>query len=323
MAQKRIIEAINDALTEEMERDERVIVFGQDIEISMFGDTKGLLQRFGPARVRNTPISETLMSGMAVGAAAAGYRVVCHMMYANMFYTGFEGIANQAAKLPYMTAGQVKLPIVFFGLMGGGRSVGAQHSDSSHPLFMNLGGLKVVVPSMPADAKGLLKSAIRDDSPVVYLQPGGRGPERAEVPDGEFLTPLGVADIKRGGRHVTIVAIGSMVRRALAAAEKLGAEGIEAEVIDPRSLVPLDKTAILDSVRKTGHLVVVDEARLTCGAASEITAMVAEEGFSHLRRPPVRVAVPDVPMPFAPVLEREVMPNEDKIIRAVHRALGR
>jgi pyruvate dehydrogenase E1 component beta subunit len=323
MAQRRIIEAINDALTEEMEREERLVVFGEDIEISMFGDTKGLLQRFGPSRVRNTPISETLMSGMAVGAAAAGYRVFCHMMYANMFYTGFEGIANQAAKLPYMTGGQVKLPIVFFGLMGGGRSVGAQHSDTNHPMFVQLGGLKVVVPSMPADAKGLLKAALRDDGPVVYLQPGGRGPERAEVPDGEFVTPLGVADVKRPGRDITVVAIGSMVRRALSAAEKLSGEGIDCEVIDPRSLVPLDMKAILESVKKTGHLIVADEARLACGTASEIVAAVVEAGFSYLQRPPVRVAVRDVPMPFAPVLEREVIPNEERIIRGINRALGR
>src|SRR5690606_1681169 len=181
-------------------------------------------------RVRDTPICEQLITGMAVGAAATGRRVICHMMYGNFMYTGFDAIANQAAKLRYMTGGQITLPLVFMGVYGGGRSSAAQHSDAMHPLFMNLGGLKVVLPSSPADAKGLLKAAIRDDNPVIFLQAAGRGGESGEVPDEDYAIPLGVADVKRPGRDVTLVAIGSMVRPALRAAEDLARDGIEAEV---------------------------------------------------------------------------------------------
>ena len=179
MASKRMIQAINDALVEEMERDPRVILFGEDVKISLFGDTRGLHEHFGSDRMRNTPICETLMTGMAVGAAAAGYRAICHMMFGNFLYTGFDAIANQAAKLRYMTGGQITLPLVYMAVMGGGKSAAAQHSDSMHPMLMNLGGLKVVVPSSPADAKGLLKAAIRDDNPVVFLQPAAAAANRA------------------------------------------------------------------------------------------------------------------------------------------------
>ena len=309
MARKRMIYAINDALAEELERDQKVILFGEDVEISLFGDTVGLHEKFGPNRIRNTPICETLITGMAVGAAAAGYRPICHMMYGNFIYTGFDAIANQAAKLRYMTGGQITLPLVYMAVFGGGKSAAAQHSDSMHPMLMNLGGLKVVVPSSPADAKGLLKSAIRDDNPVVFLQAGGRGGEQGEVPDGEHLIPLGVAEVKRSGNDVTIVAIGSMVRHALRAADDLAKEGVEAEVLDPRTLHPLDEDAILRSVRKTGRLVVVDEARNACGAASHIAAVVAERGFDSLRAPIRRVTTPDVAIPYSPALEKAVIPE--------------
>lgn len=317
MAKKRLIQAINEALSEEMERDPRVILFGEDVKISLFGDTRGLAERFGEQRVRNTPISETAMTGMAVGAAAAGYRVVCHMMFANFLYTGFDAIANQAAKLRYMTAGQIRLPIVYMAVMGAGRSAAAQHSDVPYPALMNLGGIKVVVPSTPGDAKGLLKAAIRDDNPVVFLQPARRGGEQGEVPDGEHMVPLGVADIKRAGRDVTVVAIGAMVRHALRAAEQLEKEGISVEVLDPRTLFPLDEQAILASVRKTGHLVVVDEARTTCSAASEIAALVAEKGFYSLKAPIRRVTVADIAIPYAPALEKAVLPDEITVARAI------
>jgi acetoin:2,6-dichlorophenolindophenol oxidoreductase subunit beta len=321
MAKKRLIQAVNEALHEEMARDERVILFGEDVQISLFGDTRGLAERFGPQRVRNTPISETVMTGMAVGAAAAGYRVVCHMMFANFLYTGFDAIANQAAKLRYMTAGQIRLPVVYMAVMGTGRSTAAQHSDVPYPMLMNLGGIKVAVPSTPADAKGLLKAAIRDDNPVVFLQPARRGGEQGEVPEGEHVVPLGEAEIKRPGSDVTVVAIGSMVRPALRAAEQLHAEGVSVEVLDPRTLFPLDRTRILDSVRRTGRLVVVDEARATCSAASEIAALAAEHAFSALRTPVRRVTVPDVAMPYAPVLEKAVLPDEQDIMRAVREVM--
>lgn len=317
MSRKRLIQAMNEALHEEMERDERVIVFGEDVEIGMFGDTKGLAAKFGKQRVRNTPISEALMTGMAVGAAAAGYRPICHLLFGNFIYTGFDAIANQAAKLRYMTGGQIRLPLVYMATMGAGRSSAAQHSDAPYPALMNLGGIKVVIPTTPADAKGLLKAAIRDDNPVVFLQPARRGGEQSDIPDGEHLVPLGVADIKRPGQHVTLVGIGSMMRPALRAAEDLAKEGISVEVIDPRTLYPLDRETILASVRKTGRLVVVDEARGTCGAASEIAASVAESAFSSLKAGIRRLTVADTAMPFSPGLEDAVLPNEKTILEAV------
>jgi len=323
MARKRMIHAINEALNEEMERDPSVILFGEDVGMSLFGDTKGLRDRFGADRVRDTPISETVMTGMSVGAAAAGKRVICHMMYGNFIYTGFDSIANQAAKLRYMTAGQISLPIVYMAVFGGGRSSAAQHSDSMHPVFMNLGGIKVVTPASPADAKGLLKASVRDDNPVVFLQAAGRGGESGEVPDGEHVIDLGRARTVREGDDVTIVAIGAMVRPALKAAGMLAAEGIEADVIDPRTLVPLDREAIFASVRRTGRLVVVDEARDTCSAASHIAALCAEQCFEHLRAPIRRVTVPDVAIPYSPPLEKAVIPNEGAIAAAVAAICGR
>lgn len=321
MAKKRMIHAINDALVEELARDPKVVLFGEDVKISLFGDTRGLQAHFGESRVRNTPICETVMTGMAVGAAAAGYRVIAHMMYANFLYTGFDAIANQAAKLRFMTGGQITLPITYIAVYGGGKSAAAQHSDSVYPLLMNLGGVNVVVPSTPADAKGLLKAAIRSDNPTFFLQAGGRGGEQGEVPDGDHVIELGKADIKRAGRDITIVAIGAMVRPALQAAERLGAEGIEAEVLDPRSLVPLDEDAILASVGRTGRLVVVDESRDRCSAASHIAAVVADKGFGALRAPIQRVTAGDVAIPYSPPLEKAVMPDAGRITAAVRRAL--
>ena len=322
MARKRMIQAINEALAEEMARDKRVILFGQDVEISIMGDTRGLAARFGPDRVRNTPICETVMTGMAVGAAAAGYRPVCHMMYGNFLYTGFDAIANQAAKLRYMTGGQITLPVVYMGVFGGGRSSAAQHSDAMHPVLMNLGGIKVVLPGSPADAKALLKAAIRDDNPVVFLQAAGRGGEAGEVPDDEVVATLGEAAVIRPGRDVTLVAIGSMVAPARRAAEELAKEGIDAELIDPRTLWPLDTDTIVASVRRTGRLVVVDESRDACSAASHIVAVAAEHAFAALRSPPLRVTVPDVAIPYSPPLERRVVPDAARIAAALRRAVG-
>lgn len=322
MARKRLIQAMNEALFEEMERDPSIILFGEDVKASLFGDTKGLWKRFGPDRVRDTPICEALISGMAVGAAAAGRRVICHMMFGNFVYTGMDAIANQAAKLRYMTNGQIKLPITFLAVSGGGRSAAAQHSDAIHPVLANLGGIKVVMPSSPADAKGLLKAAIRDDDPVFFLQAAGRGGEPGEVPEEDYVIPLGEAAVVRPGREVTVVAIGSMVRPALRCADILAREGIEVEVVDPRTLVPLDRETILGSVRKTGRLVVVDEARDTCSFASHIAALAAEQAFDALRAPIRRVTVPDCAIPFAPVLERAVLPDAERIAQAVRDTLA-
>lgn len=317
MAKKRMVQAINEAITEEMERDGSIIVMGEDVHISPVGDTRGLIERFGAARVRNTPISESVMSGMAVGAAATGSRVICHLFYGNFIYTGFDAIANQAAKLRYMLGGQVKLPILYMAMIGGGRSVAAQHSDSMHPMLMNLGGIKIVMPASPADAKGLVKAALRDDNPVFLLQAAGRGGELGEVPEGDYTIPLGKAEEKRAGDDVTVVAIGSMVKPALKACDELAARGISVSLIDPRTVVPMDYDAILASVARTGRLVVVDEARKSCSAASEIAATVAERGFHFLKAPIGRVAVEDVAMPYSPVLEKAVIPDAARIVDAV------
>ena len=317
MAKKRMVQAINEAIAEEMERDGSIIVMGEDVHISPVGDTRGLIERFGAARVRNTPISESVMSGMAVGAAATGSRVICHLFYGNFIYTGFDAIANQAAKLRYMLGGQVKLPILYMAMIGGGRSVAAQHSDSMHPMLMNLGGIKIVMPAAPGDAKGLVKAALRDDNPVFLLQAAGRGGELGEVPEGDYTIPLGKAEEKRAGDDVTVVAIGSMVKPALKACDELAARGISVSLIDPRTVVPMDYDAILASVARTGRLVVVDEARKSCSAASEIAATVAERGFHLLKAPIGRVAVEDVAMPYSPVLEKAVIPDAARIVDAV------
>lgn len=322
MARKRLMHAIHEAFVEEMERDERVVIFGEDVEISLFGDTAGLADRFGQMRVRNTPICENVMTGMAAGAAAAGYRPVCHLMFGNFIYTGFDAIANQVSKLRYMTAGQIKLPLVYFAVYGGGRSASAQHSDVMYPALMNLGGIKVAVPGTPADAKGLLKSAIRDDSPVVFLITGGRTGAAGEVPDGEHLVPLGEADIKHEGTDVTLVAMSGMVAPALVAAQELAKEGVSVELVDPRCVVPLDEDAILRSVCKTGRLVIVDEARDMCSAASHISAIAADKAFESLKAPIRRVTVPDVAIPYAPVLEKHILPNKDTIAEAVRAVVN-
>mgnify|MGYP001306072645 FL=1 len=313
MAKKRLIPAINEALVEEMERDEKVILFGEDVEISMFGDTLGLLEKFGPDRVRNTPICEATLTGMAVGAAAAGYRVILHMMFSNFIYTGFDAIANQMAKIRLMTGGQITLPITVIAGYGGGRSTAAQHSDTPYPALMNLGGINVVVPSTPADAKGLMKTSIRNDNPVFYLEAGGRGGERGEVPDGEHLVPLGEAAIRREGNDITLVSVGAMMKPTFQAAQALEADGIDAEVIDCRTLVPLDTATIIESVKKTGRLVVVDEARDRCSAASHIAAVIADNAFSSLKAPIKRVTVPDICMPYAPNVEKPLLPNPESI----------
>ncbi len=309
-------QAINQAYLEEMERDPRLILFGEDVELSIFGDTRGLHARFGAARVRNTPISEAALTGMAVGAAMAGNPVICHLMFSNFLYTGFDAIANQAAKLRLMTGGQAQLPVTFVAAIGGGTSTAAQHSDTPYPLLMNLGGLQVVVPATPADAKGLLKSALRGLNPTVFLIPRTRGGVMGEVPEGDQLVPFGQARVHRSGGDVTVVAIGACVTHALAAAETLAAQNVAAEVVDPRTLAPLDEATIVASVRKTGRLIVVDEARDRCSAASHIAAVVADTAFASLRAPIRRITVPDTSLPYAPALERALMPDPAKIVAA-------
>jgi pyruvate dehydrogenase E1 component beta subunit len=299
-----------------MERDPKVIVFGEDVELAIFGDTRGLLEKFGHNRIRNTPICEATLTGMAVGAAAAGYHVVLHMMFSNFLYTGFDAIANQMAKLRLMTGGQLELPITIMSGYGGGRSNAAQHSDTPHSLLMNLGGVNVAVPANPADAKGLLKTAIRGRNPTFFMEASGQGGTSGEVPEGDYTVPFGKAVIAREGSDVTLIAIGTMVRSALAAAKQLEEQGISAEVVDPRTLVPLDEDTIIHSVMKTGRAVVIDEGRDRASAASHIAAILADKAFSALQAPVKRVTVPNVAMPYAPNAEARVFPNEEHIVKA-------
>lgn len=321
MMRKRMIHAINDALFEEMERDERVILIGEDVGASIFGDTRGLRDRFGPERVRDTPISEAVMSGMAVGAAAAGYRVVCHLMYANFIYTAFDAIANQASRLRLMTNGQIRLPVVFMAAGGGGRSNAGQHSDYPHAPVASLGGVYVATPSCSADAKGLLKTAIRTDDPVFFLQPTSRGGEMGDIPEGDHTVPLVSAHVARQGDDVTIVAVGAMLRIATRAAEALAEEGVSVEIVDPRTSFPLDEDVILASVRKTGRLVVVDEARAAGSIANHISALACEKAFSSLKAPILSVTTPDLAIAYSPPLEKAMIPGPDDVVAAVQRLI--
>ena len=260
---------------------------------------------------------------MAVGLAAAGYHVVVQMMFSNFMYTGMDSIGNQMSKLRLMTGGQLELPITIIATIGGGSANAAQHSDTAYPVLMNLGGLNVAVPATPADAKGLVKTAIRSRNPSFILEPNGRGGELGDVPDGEHLVPFGKAAVRREGDAATVVAIGRMLKPALAAATALESEGVSVEVLDPRTLVPFDADRVLRSVKKTGHLVVVDEARECCSAASQIAAVVAEKGFHLLKGPIRRVTTPTVAIPYAPNAEAHVIPDGPRIAAAVRQLLGR
>jgi acetoin:2,6-dichlorophenolindophenol oxidoreductase subunit beta len=322
MAMTTYVQAINDALREEMERDPLTFVMGEDVVLSAFGATKGLVDKFGLERVRNTPIAEAGFVGAAVGAAMAGTRPICEVEFASCFYCAFDQVCNQAAKLRYMSGGQAKLPITFrcvYGAMGG---AAAQHSETVYAQFLSVPGLKIAVPSSPADVKGLLKSAIRDDNPVIVFEHGSLGRHREEIPPGEHLVPLGKAAIKHPGDDVTIVAIGAMVPKALKVAEKLANEKISVEVLDPRTLVPLDEDAILTSVEKTNHAIVFDEGHLRGGAATDIAAMIGERGFDFLDGPVKRVTSLDVPIPFSPPLEKAAIADEARLEAAIRQALG-
>lgn len=322
MARRRYIQAINDALFEEMERDENIIVIGEDVELAIFGDTRGLLDRFGPNRVRNTPICEAAMTGMALGLTAAGYHVVLHMMFSNFVYTGFDAIANQIAKMRLMTGGQLDLPITIIAGYGGGGSNAAQHSDSAHPALMNLGGINVAMPSNAGDAKGLLKSALRSRNPCFFLEASARGGQMGDVPDGDHLVPFGQAATVKDGDDVSIITIGSMLKPCLEAAKELALHGIDVEVVDLRTLVPFDQQAVINTVKKTGRLVVVDESRDRGGAAGYVAAVAADQGFKYLKAPIKRVNIPNVAIPYSPVAEAAVLPNAQKIIAAVKSIVG-
>jgi acetoin:2,6-dichlorophenolindophenol oxidoreductase subunit beta len=315
-------DAIREAMLEEMRRDPSVVVFCEDARFWTM-PTNGFVDEFGPDRVPVMPISEEGFTGAAIGAAMTGVRPIVDYTIANLMYVAWDQIVNHAAKNRYVFGGQASVPIVFRAAMKYGNATAAQHSDRPYPQLMNVPGLKIVVPSNPADALGLLKTAIRDDDPVVYFEPLLLSGVKGEVPDGEHLVPLGQAAIARPGTDVTVVAIGDAVPAALKAGATLDEQGISIEVIDPRSLVPLDHETILASVAKTGRLVIADPAHKTCGAAAEIAAMVAEEGFSSLRAPIARVVAPDVHPPFSPALERLMYPTPDAIAAAAVRLLAR
>jgi acetoin:2,6-dichlorophenolindophenol oxidoreductase subunit beta len=311
------VNAIAEALDQAMAEDERVIVLGEDVDRSTIGATKGLIDKYGANRVRNTPISEATFVGACVGAAASGLRPFVDLMFSSFFYVALDQVGNQAARLRYMSGGQVELPLVYFAGTGPSGSAAAQHSENPHPILMHLSGLKVVFPSTQADAKGLLIASIRDPNPVVFLLDLMLAGEKGPVSEDAYEVELGMAALRRQGTDVTVVALGSLVQKALDVAEELEAEGISAEVIDPRTLVPFDWDTVLDSVRRTGRIVVADPARRTCGAAAEIAAVVAERCWDHLRVPPMRVTWEDVPVPFSPVLEEAMTVSASGIRDAI------
>ncbi len=317
-------EAVREALREEMRRDPSVFLLGEDI--AEFGGsykvTQGLLEEFGHERVRNTPISEAAIVGAALGAALVGMRPVAEIMYVDFMGIAMDQIVNQMAKIRYMFGGKARAPVVIRTQQGTGRSSAAQHAQSLEAWFVHVPGLKVVQPSTPYDAKGLLKASIRDDNPVIFLEHKLLYAEKGPVPEEEYVIPLGKADVKRPGRDVTVVATSRMVLKALNAAKDLEQEGIDIEVVDPRTLSPLDEDTILESVKKTGKLVVVHEAVRRCGVGAEIAATVAEKAFDYLDAPIKRVTALDTPMPFNPKLEAFVVPDEDKIKRAVRELVG-
>ena len=321
MANVYFMQAMHQALAAAMEEDETVVVLGEDVDRGVFGVTRGLIDRFGPNRIRKTPISEATFVGGAVGAAAAGLRPFAHVMFSSFFYVAMDQIANQAARLRYMSGGQVELPIVYFAGTGPSGSAAAQHSENPHSILMHTAGLKVVMPSTPYDAKGLMTAAIRDPNPVIYLADLRLSRLRAAVPAEPYEIPLGSADIKRAGEDVTVVALASLVPPVLEAAAGLEEEGVSVEVIDPRSLVPFDWETVAASVRRTGRLVVADPARRLCGAAGEIIAGVSERVWDSLLARPRRLTWPDVPVPFSPPLEKELDVGAEDVKQAVRDVL--
>jgi pyruvate dehydrogenase E1 component beta subunit len=316
------IQAINSALAEELRHDPRTFLMGLDVWVGAFGATGGLTDEFGSERIRNAPISEAGYAGAGVGAAMAGMRPIVEIEFASFFYCCWDQVCNQAAKLRYMSGGQADIPITFRTVYGALGSAAAQHSETVYAQFMSVPGLKIVAPSDPYDMKGLLKSAIRDNNPVLVFEHMGLGRARQEIPEQEYLVPIGKGEVKREGSDVTVVGVGLMVSKALKAAATLEEEGVSVEVVDPRTLVPLDEDTILNSVAKTHKVLVVDEGHLRCGAASEIAAVIADKGFDSLDAPVKRLTARDVPIPYSPPMEKFVLPDEQKIAAAVKELMA-
>ncbi len=308
-----------EAFDEEMARDPNVFILGEDVGEHWggpMGQFKGLFEKYGAQRIKDTPISEVAILGSAIGASATGMRPIASMMYVDFLGVSGDELVNQL-QMRYMFGGKIKLPLTILALIGAGTSSAAQHSKSLYGWLAAIRGLKIVVPSTPYDTKGLIKSAIRDDNPVILLTHKLLGRTSSQIPDKEYLIPLGEADIKREGSDVTVVAVAFMVHHALAAAEKLQEKGISIEIIDPRTLVPLDEQAIINSVKKTGRLVIMSEEPSTGSWAAEVAAMVAEKAFDFLDAPIKRVCAPDTPVPFSPVLEKFWIPDEENLIKAI------
>ena len=316
-------QALNEALKQCMAEDERVILLGEDIGVygGIFQVSAGLLAEFGPSRVIDTPISEAGFVGAGVGAALTGMRPVVEIMFIDFTTCAMDMIINQMAKMHYMFGGRGRVPMVLRTNIGAGRGTGAQHSQSFHAVFAHTPGLVVVAPATPYDAKGLLIEAIKSDNPVVFVEHKKLYVEKGPVPEEMYALPFGKADVKRKGKDITLVATHAMVLRSLKAAEEVAKEGIDVEVIDPRTIVPLDKATILESVKKTGRLLATDEGPKTCGVAAEIAAMVAEEGLYYLKAPVVRVCSPDTPVPFSPPLEKAFIPDEKNLLPAIRRLM--
>lgn len=318
MHEIRYIDAIREALAEEFRRDANVFVLGETLARGgSFKETKGLWAEFGDKRVVDTPISETGFTGMAIGAAMTGLRPVVDFMFWDFCYDAMSQIVQNAARIHYLSNGTVNVPLVVMAMAGAANSAGGHHSSLPYPLFTQLPGLKVIIPSTPYDAKGLLKTAIRDNNPVLIFPHRGLVNTTGLVPDGEYTIPMGEAIVRREGTDVTVVATLKMVSLALEAAELLASQGVSVEVVDPRTLVPLDKKTILESICKTQHLLVMDEAFSPCGIGSEIAALAADEAFYYLDAPIKRLHPLSVPMPFSPPLEQAVLPNCESLIAAI------
>ncbi len=316
-------DAINEALSEEMRKNPDIIVMGEDVGFAggVRNVTKGLYAEFGEMRVRDTPISEAIIVGAGVGAAITGLRPVVEIMYSDFLGIAGDEVFNKMAKWRYMHGGSMTMPMILRTACGGGFGGAAEHSQSLEALFMHMPGLTLVYPTTPYEAKGLLKTALNDDNPIIFFEHRLLYKTRGDVPEGEYSIPFGKADIKRTGKDVTVVSYGYQMLSVLAAAEKLSKEGIEVEVVDLRTLCPLDKNAILESVAKTGRLVVVEEGHKTVGVGAEIAALAAEEAIYYLEGPIKRVAALDIPIPYSPPMEKYVLPNEEKITKAIREAL--
>ncbi|WGK65483.1 pyruvate dehydrogenase complex E1 component subunit beta [Croceiramulus getboli] len=316
-------EAVCEAMSEEMRRDESIYLMGEEVAEynGAYKASKGMLDEFGPDRVIDTPISELGFSGIGVGSAMNGNRPIIEFMTFNFSLVGIDQIINNAAKMRQMSGGQFNIPIVFRGPTASAGQLGATHSQAFESWFANCPGLKVVVPSNPADAKGLLKAAIRDDDPVIFMESEQMYGDKGEVPEGEYVTPLGVADIKREGTDVTIVSFGKIIKEAYKAADELAKEDISCEIIDLRTVRPLDYDAVLNSVKKTNRLVVLEEAWPFGNVATEITYRVQQDAFDYLDAPIVKINTADTPTPYSPVLLEEWLPNSDDVIKAVKKVM--